>query len=187
MIRYEYLLVAAAFGLVAWWGWRRRSVAVSSTELYLLIHDGTSFVLHSARRDASGNLEAGGATYPAGVSARVENESDLAAPLYVFAAEPLALAEHRTLEVARRSIVMGNIFKAGGEWTEMLRLVGAGLVVAAALYVTMTIRTLNGSMAEYDAQLRGVRDTLSRPLVVAPGAIAPREVPPVVVDPGEVK
>lgn len=164
----EYFLYAGSALLFLYYWLRLRPGRAYKTPILLIVHDGSSFVVHRARRDDAGNIVAGGITYPAGVPVRCENEADLSNPVYMLAADPLALAHHRTLEVARRHIVMGSLFRSGGDMVEMLRLVGAALVIACALYGLLQIRTLNTTYATFGSELRSVNEKLSNPLVAVP-------------------
>lgn len=164
----EYFLYAGSALLFLYWWIKLRPGRAYKTPILLVVHDGTSFVVHRARRDDAGNMVAGGITYPAGVPVRCENEADLPNPVYMLAAQPLALAHHRTLEQARRHIIMGSLFRSGGDMVEMLRIAGAALVIACALYGIMQVRSLNGSLSGFDASLRAVNEKLSQPLVAVP-------------------
>ncbi len=168
------LILCAIYMFWYWYAKRTRGgPRPGVSPLLLLIHDGISWVLHDAKRDDAGNMRSDdGITYPAGTMVPVVNESS-SRQLYVLAAEPLALANHATLEHARQNIVFGNIFKKGGDLLETMQLVASCLIICGALYAIMTVRGLGGSIDALRVEQAKQSEVLSKPLVSLPAAPAP--------------
>lgn len=164
------VLGAVGLGLLVYW-WRSRSQrpASASASLYVLLHDGSSSWLYPAERLENGAFRVAGAEYPAGEVRLVDDLVGLGAPLYVIAIEPFALTKHRAMEQYRATIIKGALFKSGGDVMELLRIGAAASVIAAAIFIYMSVSSLGGQISRQEAILQKVDRTLSSPLVVAPG------------------
>lgn len=162
------LLVVAGVGLLFVW-WRGRSARPSSGRgrlpLYLLLHDGSGYQLYAAERLANGSIRCDGAEYPSSVARAVEDNAGLDARIYVVAAEPIALTQHRALEQHRAQVVKGYLFKTGGDMVQLLQYAAAAAVIAVAIFVFMSVSSLQGAVARNQAVLEKVETWTHSPMV----------------------
>jgi hypothetical protein len=162
-----FCLLAAA-GCVVWYRRRKKkssSAPAGAARLYLLIHDGGSYVLHDAARD-NGCFVVDGVEYPNSSCRPVELATDSSLLVYVFAAEPIALTTHQQLMRHRSAVIKGHLFKGGGDMTRTINLVAAGAVVACALFVYMSVSSLNSANVQQQVILEKIDKWTQSPLVL---------------------
>lgn len=82
--------------------------------------------------------------------------------------EPVELAKHRTMESARDKILMGRVFKPGGDIIETVRLVGSVAVIVVSVFLWMQLSSLNGTIVQMSVRLTAMEETLSKPLNIRP-------------------
>lgn len=156
------LLAAAALLFLRF---RKPRTRLVDAKLYLLIHDGVSFVLHDAVRE-NGCFVVETIEYPSSSCRPVELATDVRLNVYVFAAEPIGLTTHQQLMKHRSAIIKGHIFKGGGDMTRLINMVAAGAVLACALFVYMSVSSLNSSNASQQVILEKIDKWTQSPLVV---------------------
>lgn len=133
----------------------------------VLLYDGQSMTIHKAERSTSGSFIVDGAEFPPILAKRVDETFALPYTLYLIAVEPVALHQHRELERVRFSILVGNIFKPAGDMVELLRIVGACLVIGVAVFVYTQVSSINSALARQEAQVELVIKKLNDPFVIA--------------------
>jgi hypothetical protein len=161
-----FCLLAAAVCLFVWYR-RRKGVSrvTSGPRLYLLIHDGSSFVLHDAVRD-NGCFTVDTVEYPNSSCRLVELASDVEMSVYVFAAEPIALTTHQQLMRHRSAVIKGHLFKGGGDTTRLVNMVAAGAVIACTLFVYMSVSGLSAANVQQQVILEKIDKWTQSPLVI---------------------
>lgn len=158
------LAAAGAFGL---WLLRRRAAArgLIVDRLYLLIHDGNSYVLNDARRE-NGCFIVNDVEYPCSVCRLVELATDTRIHIYMFAAEPIALTIHQQMMRHRAAVIKGHLFKSGGDMARLVNFVAAGAVLACAVFVYMSVGSLNAANVSQQVILEKIDKWTQSPLVI---------------------
>lgn len=161
-----FCLLAAA-GILFWWYKRRVKVAaiVEDARLYLLIHDGNSFVLHDAKRN-NGCLVVDSIEYPNSACRPVELSTDTRLMVYVFASEAIALTTHQQLMKHRAAVIKGHLFKSGGDMSRLVNMVAAGTVLACAVFVYMSVGSLSSANVQQQVILERIDKWTQSPLVL---------------------
>lgn len=168
----DYLpVITLLFGLTwVWIWWSKRGVKLAKGSLpiaeYVLLHDGNSITLHRAERSKGGSFVIQEAEYPPALARRVDDAVGFPGSLYLIAIEPVALTQHRELERVRFGILTGAIFKPAGDLMEMLRWVAVAVVISVAIFVYMSVSSINSALADQSAQLKKANEVLSKPLVI---------------------
>lgn len=158
-------MAAVAGAMAAAWFYRRSP----SLPFYILFYDGSAYSIQRAKLTKSGNLAAASIEYSLGVLRLADGAEALGMRLYVLAAEPMALADHRSLERSRKSIITGALFKPGGDMVQLMQMLGAAAVLGCSIYMFMVIGNVSQSLADQKTVIEKVQETLSRPLVVDTG------------------
>lgn len=179
----------------ALWFFRDRIRFRSFPKGYALIHDGSTFRLTRARVTHLGIEVTKDEVYPLGVSTTMQLPSvhvpaelgPRAVPLklprsrrylFVIAVEPLALVEHQTMERGRRTMVLGSMFKPGGDILRYLQFAAALVPLLASIWLTMQFASVQATLNQQASDLKVVKAVLSAPLVSVPaGAPVPTGVP----------
>lgn len=133
--------------------------------VYLMVYDGQSFVLHETER-VDGSFIVDGVEYPSSSCRPLEVDAKLRIIVYVFAAEPIALTTHQQLMKHRAAIVKGHLFKSGGDMTRLVNMVAAGAVIACAIFVYMSVGSLQSSSVQQQVILEKIDKWTQSPLII---------------------
>lgn len=137
---------------------------------FLLIWDGTQFRGFPVKEVASGVQASDGVIYPAGVLQALDSAfqfvqcKDIA--IYFAAVEPVALANHRALEQARKTIALNKIFDGGGDMLRYLQISALIVPLIIVVMVYFSISGQAGTLARIEAQTIKANDVLSKPLSI---------------------
>lgn len=143
------------------------SRSVKVLPVYGMVWKGGVWVVEPVRVTSIGVEAAPDRVYPLSQSQRVELPG---MSVFVVTIDPLVLAEHEALERARRSILIGSLFKPGGDWMRWLQIAACVVPIAAAIWMTLSVGSLAAVVVQMRADVSVVRDVVSHPLVVAPPA-----------------
>ena len=135
-------LALCAVGAAVWY-MRRREVS-GRVHGWLLVYDdlGGWRVLPAAYGDAG--IVADGVTYPASLPAlRAGREL-----IWIARCESAALIEHQALERARESAALASLWRGGGQWIDLLRVLGVVLPAVFAYFTWAQVSALQGLVAQ---------------------------------------
>ena len=131
------------------WYMRRRDAGAGRVTGWLLLYDdvGGWRVLPAAYGDAG--IVADGVTYPASLPAvRVDRTL-----IWIARCDAAALIEHQALERARESAALASLWRGGGQWIDLLRVLGVVLPVAFAYFTWAQVSALQSLVAQILALL----------------------------------
>lgn len=167
MIPFIIFCLLAAAGASLWFRSRLKTrTKLSGDSLYLLLYDGSAFVLHDAVRN-DGCFIVAGIEYPCSGCRPVELAIAARLNVYVFAAEAIALTTHQQLMRHRAAIVKGHLFKSGGDMARLVNFIAAGAVLACAVFVYMSVGSLNESNERQQVVLEQISKWTQSPLVLS--------------------
>ena len=163
------LLVLVAGVFVGWSANRflsaRQSVKLGGRSTIVgAIYDGSTYTVYPAKQNEAG-FEIGGTLYPAGVC-RVGDAGSIR--MVLVAADAVALANHRTLEVARQTIALRALFKGGGDLRRWLEIAAVTIPIVVYLLLYSSFGAVQNTLNQQSADLKMVKEQLSKPLVVQP-------------------
>lgn len=130
---------------------------------FAMTYDGRVFQGALAKPVPEG-IQVADVTYSAGMYQSVQPLPNVT--LYLIAAEPVPLADHRALEKARRTIVLRALFSPGGDLLRYLQMAAVIVPLVFYFFVYSTVGQLQGSLNRVDGSLALVKDVVSKPLVV---------------------
>lgn len=159
---------AAAVAMFGWWLYRRfksKSSRVSTSKVWLLLGSGTSWSMRSVQREGF-MLYDGPAQFPVTDCQLVDVDSKLGV-VYVLAASGVDLVDYEQFSRIKETAIKGAIFKPAGDITTLLNMVGAVLVISAAIYSFTQSSSISSTLVQQQAQINKVVEMLSKPLVVA--------------------
>jgi len=128
----------------ALWYMRRREAGAGRVRGWLLLYDdvGGWRVLPASYGDAG--VVADGVTYPASLPAlRVGREL-----VWIARCDAAALIEHRALERARESAALASLWRGGGQWLDLLRVMGVVLPAVFAYFTWAQVSALQALVAQ---------------------------------------
>lgn len=149
------------------------------SKLYVVLYDGLAFRGYMGVRDGAGikcNTESGFITYPFNVLVRVLINPISGLSVYVGAMAGVPLAQHEALEIGRQGIAFSAMFKSGGDLLRWLQIGALVVPIGVAIWLTLQFGNVINTLNANTADLKVVRDVVSRPLVVAPAASPTAEV-----------
>ena len=126
------------------WYMRRRDVGAGRVRGWLLLHDdlGGWRVLPAAYGDAG--VVADGVTYPASLPVvRVDRTL-----VWIARCDAAALIEHQALERARESAALASLWRGGGQWLDLLRVLGVVLPAVFAYFTWAQVSALQALVAQ---------------------------------------
>lgn len=91
---------------------------------------------------------------------------------YLLAVEPVALVTHRRLERLRPSIVVGSLFRPGGDFAELVKWVAIAGLMVVTLWISFSFGGVSDSISRQALQVEQMRKTLEKPLVSVPAVPA---------------
>ena len=136
-------LALCAVGAAIWY-MRRREAGAGRVRGWLLLYDavGGWRVLPAAYGDSG--IVADGVTYPASLPAvRVDRTL-----IWIARCDAAALIEHQALERARESAALSSLWRGGGQWIDLLRVLGVVLPVAFAYFTWAQVSALQSLVAQ---------------------------------------
>jgi hypothetical protein len=131
------------------WYMRRREAGAGRVPGWLLLYDavGGWRVLPASYGDAG--VVADGVTYPASLpSVRAGREL-----IWIARCDAAALIEHQALERARESAALASLWRGGGQWLDLLRVMGVVLPSAFAYFTWAQVASLQSLVAQILALL----------------------------------
>ena len=126
------------------WYMRRRDAGAGRVTGWLLLYDdlGGWRVLSASYGDAG--IVADGVTYPASLPAlRAGREL-----IWIARCDSAALIEHQALERARESAALASLWRGGGQWIDLLRVLGAVLPAVFAYFTWAQVASLQSLVAQ---------------------------------------
>jgi hypothetical protein len=136
-------LALCAVGAAVWY-MRRREAGAGRVRGWLLLYDdvGGWRVLPASYGDAG--VVADGVTYPASLpSVRAGREL-----IWIARCDAAALIEHQALERARESAALASLWRGGGQWIDLLRVMGVVLPAAFAYFTWAQVSALQSLVAQ---------------------------------------
>jgi len=136
-------LALCAAGAAVWY-MRRREVGAGRVRGWLLLYDdvGGWRVLSAVYGDAG--VVADGVTYPASLpSVRAGREL-----IWIARCDAAALIEHCALERARESAALASLWRGGGQWLDLLRVMGVLLPAVFAYFTWAQVSALQALVAQ---------------------------------------
>jgi hypothetical protein len=131
------------------WYMRRRDAGAGRVRGWLLLHDdlGGWRALPAAYGDAG--IVADGVTYPASLPAlRAGREL-----IWIARCDAAALIEHQALERAREAAALASLWRGGGQWLDLLRVLGVVLPAVLAYFTWAQVSALQSLVAQILALL----------------------------------
>jgi hypothetical protein len=126
------------------WYMRRRDAGAGRVRGWLLLYDdvGGWRVLAASYGDAG--IVADGVTYPASLPAlRAGREL-----VWIARCDAAALIEHQALERARESAALSSLWRGGGQWIDLLRVMGVLLPAVFAYFTWAQVAGLQALVAQ---------------------------------------
>jgi hypothetical protein len=136
-------LALCAVGAAVWY-MRRRDAGAGRVRGWLLLHDdlGGWRVLPASYGDAG--VVADGVTYPASLpSVRAGREL-----IWIARCDAAALIEHQALERARESAALASLWRGGGQWIDLLRVLGVVLPAVFSYFTWAQVAGLQALVAQ---------------------------------------
>jgi len=135
-------LALCAVGAAIWY--MRRREASGRVHGWLLLHDdlGGWRALPAVYGDAG--IVADGVTYPASLPVlRAGREL-----IWIARCDAAALIEHQALERARESAALASLWRGGGQWIDLLRVMGVLLPAVFAYFTWAQVSALQALVAQ---------------------------------------
>ena len=135
-------LALCAVGAAVWY--MRRREASGRVHGWLVLYDdlGGWRALSAVYGDSG--IVADGVTYPASLPAlRVGREL-----IWIARCDASALIEHQALERARESAALASLWRGGGQWLDLLRVLGVVLPAAFAYFPWAQVSALQALVAQ---------------------------------------
>jgi hypothetical protein len=135
-------LALCAVGAAVWY--MRRREASGRVHGWLVLYDdlGGWRALSAVYGDSG--IVADGVTYPASLPAlRVGREL-----IWIARCDASALIEHQALERARESAALASLWRGGGQWLDLLRVLGVVLPAAFAYFTWAQVSALQALVAQ---------------------------------------
>jgi len=126
------------------WYMRRRDAGSARVRGWLLLYDdlGGWRALPAAYSDSG--VVADGVTYPASLPVlRVDRTL-----VWIARCDTAALIEHRALERARESAALASLWRGGGQWLDLLRVMGVLLPAVFAYFTWAQVSALQALVAQ---------------------------------------
>ena len=126
------------------WYMRRRDAGSARVRGWLLVYDdlGGWRALPAAYSDSG--VVADGVTYPASLpSVRAGREL-----IWIARCDAAALIEHQALERARESAALASLWRGGGQWLDLLRVMGVVLPAVFAYFTWAQVASLQSLVAQ---------------------------------------
>jgi len=136
-------LALCAVGAAVWY-MRRREAGAGRVRGWLLLYDdlGGWRVLPATYGDAG--VVADGVTYPASLPVvRVDRTL-----VWIARCDAAALIEHQALERAREAAALASLWKGGGQWLDLLRVMGVVLPAVFAYFTWAQVSALQSLVAQ---------------------------------------
>ena len=136
-------LALCAVGAAVWY-MRRREAGAGRVRGWLLLYDdlGGWRALPAAYGDSG--IVADGVTYPASLPAlRAGREL-----IWIARCDAAALIEHPALERARESAALASLWRGGGQWLDLLRVMGVVLPAVFAYFTWAQVSALQSLVAQ---------------------------------------
>ena len=136
-------LALCAVGAAVWY-MRRRDAGAGRVRGWLLLYDdlGGWRVLSAVYGDSG--IVADGVTYPASLPAvRVDRTL-----VWIARCDAAALIEHQALERARESAALASLWRGGGQWLDLLRVMGVLLPAVFAYFTWAQVSALQSLVAQ---------------------------------------
>jgi hypothetical protein len=137
------VLALCAVGAAVWY-MRRREAGAGRVRGWLLLYDdlGGWRVLPAVYGDSG--IVADGVTYPASLPAvRVDRTL-----VWIARCDAAALIEHQALERARESAALASLWRGGGQWLDLLRVMGVVLPAVFAYFTWAQVSSLQALVAQ---------------------------------------
>jgi hypothetical protein len=135
-------LAICAVGAAVWY--MRRREASGRVRGWLVLYDdlGGWRVLPASYGDSG--IVADGVTYPASLPAlRVGREL-----VWIARCDAAALIEHQALERAREAAALASLWRGGGQWIDLLRVLGVVLPAVFAYFTWAQVASLQSLVAQ---------------------------------------
>jgi len=136
-------LALCAVGAAVWY-MRRREAGAGRVRGWLLLYDAVGGWRVLAASYGDSGIVADGVTYPASLPAlRVGREL-----VWIARCDAAALIEHQALECARESAALASLWRGGGQWLDLLRVMGVVLPAVFAYFTWAQVSALQGLVAQ---------------------------------------
>jgi len=141
-------LAICAVGAAVWY-MRRRDVGAGRVRGWLLVYDDLGGWRALPAMYADSGVVADGVTYPASLPAvRVDRTL-----VWIARCDAAALIEHQALERARESAALASLWRGGGQWLDLLRILGVVLPAVFAYFTWAQVSALQALVAQILALL----------------------------------
>lgn len=167
------MLFAALGGAGLVWWWLRRSTprgkAGMLSKVWLIVYDGVAFDAHYCDVGVTGLKPQGSQIeYQYGMMSAIMLDDER---VYIMLVERPALANHETLMIARRSVVTGALFRAGGDITQYFRIGTYITMFMFMFYLVFAFNGVSNRLAENSVIVQRLNSILSSPLVTQPAPV----------------
>ena len=126
------------------WYMRRRDAGAGRVTGWLLLYDDLGGWRVLAASYGESGVVADGVTYPASLPAlRAGREL-----IWIARCDAAALIEHCALERARESAALASLWRGGGQWIDLLRVLGVVLPAVFAYFTWVQVSALQGLVAQ---------------------------------------
>lgn len=166
MLSYLPVVVGVVFVAWAFHRWRRSHALQPKGEHYVMFWDGTTLVAYPCKVTDVGIETADGTAWPRGMYQVREVDQVW---LYLVAAQPVPLADHRALEQARRTIALKALFTGGGELLRYLQIGALVIPIIVYLLLLSSFSAVQAQLNTVSANVQIVKTWTEKPLVVQPG------------------
>jgi urease gamma subunit len=136
-------LALCAVGAAVWY-MRRRDVGAGRVRGWLLVYDDLGGWRALPAVYADSGVVADGVTYPASLPVvRVDRTL-----VWIARCDAAALIEHQALERAREAAALASLWKGGGQWLDLLRVMGVVLPAVFAYFTWAQVSALQALVVQ---------------------------------------
>jgi hypothetical protein len=136
-------LAICAVGAAVWY-MRRRDVGAGRVRGWLLVYDDLGGWRALPAMYADSGVVADGVTYPASLPAvRVDRTL-----VWIARCDAAALIEHQALERAREAAALASLWRGGGQWLDLMRVLGVVLPAVFAYFTWAQVSALQSLVAQ---------------------------------------
>lgn len=133
------------------------------TRSYLLLYDGSLLTSLPCKEVASG-IVAGSVEYAAGISSPIDIAPGFR--VYFSGIERVALADYRSMQIARRSVDLRYLFKGGGDFLYFIQFAASVVPVIVSIWLTLQFGGMVNVINNQGANIQFIRDRISNPIEV---------------------
>jgi len=137
------VLALCAVGAAVWY-MRRRDVGAGRVRGWLLVYDDLGGWRALPAVYADSGVVADGVTYPASLPVvRVDRTL-----VWIARCDAAALIEHQALERAREAAALASLWRGGGQWLDLMRVLGVVLPAVFAYFTWAQVSALQSLVAQ---------------------------------------